>query len=75
MNRGFQTAHGIQNPLGKRLYTLKEAATYLGRPVWGVRQLIWDGSLPVVKSQHGRKLYLDIKDLDDFINANKATYH
>ncbi len=73
MNRGSQNAHWIANPLGKRLYTLKEAAVYLGRTVWGVRQLIWDGSIPVVKN--GRKLYVDIKDLEDFIDANKSVYH
>jgi excisionase family DNA binding protein len=65
----------ICNPIGKRLYTLKEAAKYLGRPVWGVRELIWSRVIPVVK-QHGcRKMYLDINDLEAFIEKNKSEYN
>jgi hypothetical protein len=59
----------------KRLYTLKEASEYLGRSVWGIRDLIWSRSIPVVKQQGCRKLYLDIKDLDAFIDKNKAIYN
>ncbi len=53
----------------KRLFNLKEAAEYLGRPVWGVRTLIWNGKLPVI--QDGRKYYLDIQDMDYFILNEK----
>jgi len=53
----------------KRLYTIKEAAIYLGRPVWGVRTLIWGGKIPVI--QDGRKYYLDIRDLDGYIEREK----
>jgi hypothetical protein len=70
-----QTAKGIRNPLGKRLYTLKEASAYLGRSVWGVRDLIWSRAVPVVQQQGCRKMYLDIKDLDAFIEKNKAIYN
>ena len=52
----------------KRLYTVSEAAQYLGRSHWGVRSLIWSGKLSVVKS--GRTQYIDIKELDDFIRRN-----
>jgi len=65
---------GISNPLGKRLYTLKEAASYLGRSEWGMRDLIWTRAIPVVRQDGGRKIFLDIHDLDDFINRNKSTY-
>ena len=58
-------------PLIKRLYDLKEAAIYLGRPVFSVRTLIWNGALPVIKN--GRKLYLDIFDMDTYIERNKET--
>ena len=61
--------------MGKRLYTLKEAAVYLGRSVWSMRDLIWSGRLPVVKENGGRKIYLDILDLEDFIEKNKEIYH
>ena len=53
----------------KRLYTIKEAAEYLGRPVWGVRELIWSGKIPAI--QDGRKQYLDIFDLDRYIERFK----
>mgnify|MGYP001769584139 CR=1 FL=1 len=66
---------GIRSPLGKRLYTLKEAAEYLGRSVWGVRELIWSQVIPVVKQHGERKMYLDIKDLDSFIEKNKAFHN
>ena len=53
----------------KRLYTVKKAAVYLGRTDWGVRGLIWRGRLPEVRD--GRKIYIDIKDLDRYIERNK----
>lgn len=55
----------------QRLYDLKQAAQYLGRPVWGVRELIWAGKLPVVRS--GRKMYLDIQDMNKFVEREKTT--
>jgi hypothetical protein len=64
----------ISNPLCKRLYTLHEAAGYLGRSEWGMRELIWSGAIPVVRPTGGRKLYLDIMDLDSFITKNKSVY-
>ena len=56
----------------KRLYTLKEASTYLGRSVWGVRELIWAGKIPVVRD--GRRIFIDILDLERFVEMNKSTY-
>ena len=63
----------ISNPVGvlkKRLYSVAEAAEYLGRSVWSVRELIWDGKLPCVKV--GRRIHLDILDLDQWIERNKV---
>ena len=65
-------AQWIQNPPSKRLYDLKSAAEYLGRTVWGVRELVWKGALPVVKDS--RKQYIDLYDLDRFIEQNKTTF-
>jgi len=62
------------NPARKRLYTLKEGAAYLGRSEWGMRELIWAGAIPVVKPQAARKIFLDILDLDRFVEANKSVY-
>ena len=71
----LKRAQGICSPLCKRLYTLKEGAEYLGRSVWGVRELIWSQVIPVVKQTGCRKIYLDIKDLNAFIEKNKAIYN
>lgn len=71
----LQRAQGIRNPPGKRLYTLKEGAEYLGRSEWGMRDLIWKQAIPVVKQPMCRKIYLDITDLDAFIDKNKAVYN
>ena len=56
----------------KRLLSIKGSATYLGRGVYGVRELIWSGQLPIVR--FGRKIYLDILDLDRYIESKKANY-
>jgi hypothetical protein len=66
---------GISNPSFKRLYTLKEAGFYLGRSEYSVRTLIWNGLLPVIKNpggdQDGKKQWVDIQDMDLFIERNK----
>jgi excisionase family DNA binding protein len=51
--------------LKKRLYTVPEAAEYLGRSVWSVRKLIWGGVLPAVRVQ-GR-VHLDLADMENLI--------
>ncbi len=64
----------ISNPVGvlkKRLYSIRESAEYLGRSVWSVRELIYSGRLPCVKV--GRRIHLDIIDLDKWIERNKVT--
>ena len=58
---------------GKRLFTLKEAARYLGRSEWGMRELIWARKIPVVRE--ARKIYLDIHDLNEYITRKKALYN
>jgi excisionase family DNA binding protein len=73
-NRAIKKAQGNGIPLFKRLYTLKEAAEYLGRSEWGMRELVWSGKIPVVRVEGGRKIFLDIRDLDEFIGRNKSTY-
>ena len=54
----------------KRLYTIKEAGIYLGRSVNSVRELIWDGKLPCARV--GRRIHLDIRDFDEFIEEHKV---
>ena len=56
--------------LTKRLYSLPEAAMYLGRSTWSVRRLIWSGELPQVRA--GGRVHVDVRDLDEFIDKNKV---
>jgi excisionase family DNA binding protein len=55
----------------KRLYSIEEAAQYLGRSEWGIRRLIWAGKLPQVKC--GKRVHVDIQDMDRFIESNKIS--
>jgi len=56
----------------QRLYDLKAAAEYLGRTVWGVRELVWSGQLPALQSGRGGKLYIDVFDMDIYIEKTKG---
>jgi hypothetical protein len=56
---------------GPRLLPLKKAAEYLGLTVWAMRERIWAGHIPVVQFPGGRKMYVDIRDIEDFIKNNK----
>ena len=73
-NKGFQKEQGIGNPMFRRLLTLKEAAIYLGRSPWSMRNLAWSGHVPVVRNEGGRKLFFDIHDLEAFIEKSKSIY-
>lgn len=70
-SKQVEKAKRIGSPISKRLFTLKEASQYLGRPVSGVRTLIWNGRLPYI--QEGRKQYVDLRDLDSYIDKAKTT--
>ena len=59
----------ISEAVSKRLYNVKEAARYLGRSPWTIRRLIRDGHLREVRQ--GRRVMLDIVDLDQFIEKYK----
>ncbi|MEJ2414780.1 MAG: helix-turn-helix domain-containing protein, partial [Sulfurimonas sp.] len=65
-----KTAQGIPYP---RLLPLKEAAQWLGLTVWAMRERIWAGQIPVVQFPGGRKQYIDVQDLEAFIQKNKRT--
>jgi len=53
----------------KRLYTIPEAGIYLGRSKWSVRRLVWNGKIPSVRP--GKIVYLDVQDMDAFIEQYK----
>lgn len=59
------------NLFRKRLFSLPEAACYLGRSTWSVRRLIWSGELPQVRA--GGRVHVDVQDMDHFIDRNKVT--
>jgi excisionase family DNA binding protein len=73
-NRTFQKSQGISNPPSPRLLTLKLAADYLGLSVWALRERVWAGSIPVIQFPGGRKIWIDARDLDMFIEKNKHVY-
>jgi excisionase family DNA binding protein len=51
------------------LLGVKDAAIYLGRSEQSVQHLIFQKDLPVVRA--GRRVHLDRKDLDAWIEKNK----
>ena len=59
---------------GPRLLTLKKAAEVLGLTEWAMRSRIWSGDIPVVRFPGGRKMYIDVRDIERFIERNKMTY-
>lgn len=68
-----KVAQRIPNAQSPRLLTLKAAAEFLGLTVWGMRERIWAGQIPVVRFPGGRKMFIDRMDLDKFIQDNKTT--
>jgi len=66
---------GISNPpqkLNKRLYSIPEAGQYLGRTVWSIREMIYAGKIPYIRD--GRRMLLDIKDMDSWIEESRTRY-
>ena len=70
MNKGSQR---IANPQGPRLLSLKKAAEYLGLTTWAMRERIWAGEIPVIRFNGGRKMFIDVQDVEQFIEQNKRT--
>jgi hypothetical protein len=71
-NNSEKKEQRIAYPLPKRLYSLPEAAHYLGRTLWSMRELIWKGSIPIVRE--GKRIFVDVNDLNLYIERNKETY-
>lgn len=55
-----------------KILTLQEAADYLKIGIWGMRRLVWEGQLPVVRIR--RKMMFDKGDLDRFIEQQKVVH-
>ncbi len=37
-----------------------------------MRERCWNGAIPVIRFPGGRKIYIDVRDLEAFIEQNKA---
>ncbi len=59
--------------LPKRLFSIPEAAHYLGRTVCAVREMLWAGKIPFIKD--GRRIHLDRGDMDSWIESRKTVNH
>lgn len=53
-----------------RLLSIAQAARYLSVSTWTVREMIWRGDLPHVRC--GRRILLDLRDLDTWIEREKV---
>ena len=60
----------IQQSARKRLFSVSEAAQYLGRTACAVREMVWAGKLPSVRFD--RRIFLDVQDLDEYIEKHKV---
>jgi len=72
-NNIVEKAQGKVNPMLPRLLPLRKAAEHLGLTEWAMRERVWAGSIPVIRFPGGRKMYFDVKDLEQFIQDNKTT--
>lgn len=70
-NRSMKIVQEQASPT-PRLLNIKKASLYSGLPIWAIRQLIWGDKLPYIKL--GTKYYLDITDIENWINANKTDF-
>ena len=59
--------------INTRLYSIPEAAAYLGRSVWSMREMVWAGKLPAVRD--GRRIFIDLEDMNRWIAQNKIKEH
>ena len=57
--------------LDKRLFTLKESAHYLGRGIDAMRELVYRREIPVIQQSGRSKIWLDVMDLNVWIEENK----
>jgi len=63
----WANGHAVVN---QRLYTVDQAAIYLGRTKESVHHLISGGRLPTVRID--RRVFLDKKELDQLIEESKV---
>ena len=64
-----ELGHSPNQGVRPALFTVKEAAVYLGRSEQSLQHLIFQKELPVVRV--GRRVHLHRRDLDAWIEKNK----
>lgn len=67
-----QLQNGHNSPFNPRLLTIEQAGVYIGRTREAVQSLVATGKLPTVRSD--RRVFLDVKDLDRWIDEHKEEY-
>ncbi len=55
-----------------RLLDLRRAARYLGLSYWTLRGMLHRGELPFIHA--GRKILIDVRDLNEWIEARKESH-
>jgi hypothetical protein len=71
MKRKLET---VKKDTMRRLFTIKEAAEYLGRSVPGMRELLYSRELKCIQGgpKGQGKIWVDIRDLDSWIEDHKS---
>lgn len=70
LKRGDRVKHPeTSEKFAQRLLTVKEAGSCLALGPWRVRSMIYRGELPYLRL--GRRILLDLKDLDSLVEAKK----
>jgi len=64
------TSKAVNMEVPKRIYSVKEAAEYLGRSAWTVAEMVRTGKIKYVKD--GKRIFLDVLDIDRWIEGNKT---
>jgi len=68
---GGSIALEIRNIGAGTAHSVEQAAVYLGRTKEALQHLITSGKLPVVRAD--RRVFLDVRDLDEWVERNKTT--
>ncbi|MGA2119203.1 MAG: helix-turn-helix domain-containing protein [Bryobacteraceae bacterium] len=59
----------VSRQAAPRLFTVDQAASYLGRTKASVQHMVSAGRLPIVRAD--RRVFLDVRNLDAWIEQNK----
>jgi predicted DNA-binding transcriptional regulator AlpA len=70
-NKNKKSDIRIKSPT--RLLTIRESARYLGRSEASIRALVYKRIFPVIQEGKRSKIWLDVNDLDEWID-NKKRY-